>query len=57
VFSKRESKRRAILRLLDRIALRPLQARTARTAGTNSKRGQSNLMELDPLNRGQTTIP
>ena len=54
MFSKRESKRRAILRLLDRIALRPLQARTART---NAKRGQTDLMELAPLNRGQTPIP
>jgi len=50
VFSKRDSKRRAILRLLDRIALRPLQARG------KTKRAQSNLMELAPLNRGQTPI-
>jgi len=40
VFSRRESKRRAILKLLDRIPLRPMQARAKR------KRGQSRLPEF-----------
>ena len=47
MFSKRDSKRRAILKLLDRIPLKPLQARAR-------KRGQNNFLELGPLNRGQT---
>jgi len=40
VFSRRESKKRAILKLLDRIPLRPIQARAKR------KRGQSKFPEF-----------
>jgi hypothetical protein len=50
VFSRRESKKRAILKLLDRIPLRPLQARRKR------KRSQSNFLDLIPAGRGQTPV-
>jgi hypothetical protein len=36
VFSRRESKRRALLKLLDRIPLRPAQARPRRKKGQSS---------------------
>lgn len=39
MFSRRESKRRALLKLLDRIPLRPTQAHPQR------KRGQSNFSD------------